>query len=151
MKKKSPVKRRKPKITRRRLAGPRHAVLTVIGSGKGRGHRVEPCAECPWRRDRPIGEFPAQAFRISAPTAYDAAMSVFACHMSGARAPQTCAGFLMSDGAIHNLLVRIRQSDGRLDLDKISSPFPLYESYREMAVANGVAPDDPVLARCRDR
>ena len=26
----------------------------------------------------------------------------------------------------------------------------LFESYREMAIANGVDPDDPVLADCRD-
>jgi hypothetical protein len=140
-----------PRITRRRLAGPRHAVITVEGGTKGRGYRVEPCAQCPWRCDQQ-GMFPAEAFRLSAPTAYDAAMSTFGCHMSPASAPQTCAGFLLSRGALHNILVRLRLADGRLHLDKIKNAgLRLFQSYRAMAIANGVAPDDPVLAPCRDK
>ena len=69
--------RKRPRITRRRLAGRHHAVVTVEGGTKGRGYRVEPCAQCPWRLDQQ-GMFPAEAFRLSAPTAYDAAMSTFA-------------------------------------------------------------------------
>jgi hypothetical protein len=144
-------KKRKPtKITRRRMAGRRHAVVTVEGGG-GRGYRVKPCAQCPWRLDQ-VGTFPAEAFRLSAPTAYDAAMSTFGCHMSPTSAPQTCAGFLLSAGALHNILVRLRLSDDRLDLAKIKrAGLRLFKSYRAMAIANGVAPDDPVLALCRDK
>jgi hypothetical protein len=148
---KSAVKKRKPRIVRRRIAGRRHAVVTIMGRGKGRGYMVEPCAECPFRRDRPTGEFPAEAYRISAPTAYDAAWSTFGCHMSRHTAPQTCAGFLLTAGAIHNLMVRLAQADGRLDLDQVSSAVPLYETYRAMAIANGVDADDPILKPCRDR
>jgi hypothetical protein len=144
--------RKRPRITQRRLAGRHHAVITVEGgTTKGRGYRVEPCAQCPWRRDQ-VGAFPAEAFRLSALTAYDTAMSTFGCHMSPASAPQTCAGFLLSAGALHNLLVRLRLANGRLDLDKIKRAGKrLFASYRAMAIANGVAPDDPVLAPCRDK
>jgi Family of unknown function (DUF6283) len=140
----------KPRITRRRRAGPRHAVITIVGrSQKGRGYRVEPCAQCPWRLDQ-TGAFPAEAFRLSAATAYEAATRTFGCHMSPAQAPLTCAGFLLSPGALHNLLVRLALAKGRLDLDRIKSAVPLYTTYRAMAIANGVPADDPVLARCRD-
>jgi hypothetical protein len=143
--------RKRPRITRRRPAGRHHAVITVEGAGKGRGYRVEPCAQCPWRCDR-RGQFPPEAFRLSAPTAYDAAMSTFACHMSPASAPQTCAGFLLSPGALHNLVVRMRLADGRLDFGRIKrAGLRLYRSYRAMAIANGVAPDDPRIAPCRDK
>jgi hypothetical protein len=143
---------KRPRITRRRLAGPEHAVITVVGtSPKGRGYRNEPCAQCPWRLDQ-VGEFPAEAFRISAPTAYDTAWSTFGCHMSPASAPQTCAGFLLSPGALHNLAVRLRLADGRLDLAKVErAGLRLFKTYRAMAIANGVAPDDPMLALCRDK
>jgi hypothetical protein len=146
-------RRKRARITRARRAGPDHAVITVVSGGpaKGRGYRIEPCAQCPWRLDQQ-GTFPAEAFRLSAPVAYDAAMSTFGCHMSPTSAPQTCAGFLLSPGAIHNLLVRLRLADGQLDLDKVKrAGKQLFKSYRAMAIANGVAPDDPVLAPCRDR
>jgi hypothetical protein len=77
-------------------------------------------------------------------------MSMFACHMSG-RNSQTCAGFLLSGGAIHNLLVRMALADERIALDKVTSSVPLYPNYREMAIANGVDPDDPVLKPCREK
>jgi hypothetical protein len=147
-----PRKRQLPKITRRRMAGRKHAVITVVSKADGRrSHRVKPCAQCPWRRDQ-AGSFPAEAFRLSAPTAYDAAMSNFGCHMSPASAPLTCAGFLLSAGALHNLLVRIGLATGRIDRAKLDRDgLALFKSYRAMAIANGVAPDDPVLALCRDK
>jgi hypothetical protein len=70
--------------------------------------------------------------------------------MSKTAAPLTCAGFLLSYGAQHNLLVRMALARGQLDLDKVNSNVPLFRTYREMAIANGVSPDDPVLRECRD-
>ncbi|KEH15289.1 hypothetical protein MTR_1498s0010, partial [Medicago truncatula] len=64
------MSRRAPEITRTRAAGPDHQVVTVQG-GKG-SYRRRPCAKCPWRVDA-TGEFPADAFRHSAETAYDMA------------------------------------------------------------------------------
>lgn len=38
---------------------------------------------------------------------------------------------------------------GRFD-DVADDGHELFENYRAMAIANGVAPDDPILAPCRD-
>lgn len=39
---------------------------------------------------------------------------------------------------------------GRYDPSLVSDDgIALYDSYREMAVANGVPPDDPIIAPCR--
>jgi hypothetical protein len=133
------------------MCGPDHAVLSLKTTG-GDGHVVRrtPCAECPWRKDLPTRRFPPSAFRESAKTAYDMAMSVFACHVAGVGKPQTCAGYMHSTGAYHSLSLRMSAAAGRLDLsDYPPSPFPLFKSYREMAEANGVDPDDPILKPCR--
>lgn len=122
-----------------------HQVATVQG-GNG-AYMRHPCAECPWRVDR-AGSFPAEAFRISANTAYDMATRTFGCHMAGREHPATCAGFLLR-GADHNLTVRLRWADGTIQPDEISTDAELHDSYRAMAEANGVAPDDPALRRCR--
>lgn len=123
-----------------------YGVVEVTGGEPSYCRR--PCPECPWRTDVPVGVFPAEAFRISAPTAYDMATRVFACHMAGRGKPRTCAGFLMR--AHHNLSVRLGMIQGRIDPRQLSEDgVPLYEDYRAMAEANGVAADDPVLGPCR--
>jgi hypothetical protein len=150
------------RITRVRPAGPRHAVLTIETNGPrspreishavGRSrHKPRVCKQCPWRLDQ-VGTFPAEAFRHSAATCYDAALICFGCHMSNNARPATCAGFLLSESAPHNLLVRMAQAHRGLDLDRISSAgHALFRSYRDMAIANGVPADDPALAPIRDR
>lgn len=127
-----------------------YGVTSIVSWGGGRHQaRHKPCEQCPWRMDVPTGVFPAEAFRASAPTAYDAAMPTFACHMSGAEKPATCAGFLLRHAA-HNLGVRLSLHGQRVDLDRIShGGCPVYPDYREMAVANGVARDDEVLRQVR--
>lgn len=76
-------------------------------------------------------------------------MEVFSCHESGKERPATCAGFLLRN-ADHNMQVRLAIGRGALDPDKISDGgLDLHASYRDMAIANGVDPDDPVLSRCR--
>lgn len=135
-------------VIRIRPADEEHQVVTLSG-GDGRLYRRKPCRHCPWRTDQPTGRFPAEAFRHSAETAYDLSDHRFGCHMSGASKPETCAGFLLR-GATHNLGVRLDLMRGRLDLGEVSSEVPLYSSYRAMAEANGVAPDDPSLMKCRE-
>lgn len=127
-----------------------HQVVTLQSTGAARmSHRPRPCERCPWRSDIPTGIFPVSAFRHSAATAYDIATTTFACHMSGREKPATCAGFLMR-GAEHNLAVRMALGAGRLDpLDVSDGGFPLYASYRAMAVANGVKATDRALTPCR--
>lgn len=134
------------RITNVRPADERNQVVTVEG---GRGsYRKRPCAKCPWRVDA-IGEFPAEAFRHSAGTAYDMAENTFGCHEAGTEKPATCAGFLLR-GADHNLAVRVGFIKGRFKDDVKDGGHALHDSYRAMAVANGVSPDDLVLAACRD-
>jgi hypothetical protein len=138
---------KKPRVTQTRPAGADHAVVTVEG-GRRDVYRREPCPQCPWRKDA-VGVFPAEAFRHSAPCCYDAAFTTFACHDSGIGKPATCAGFLLKN-SMHNILVRMRESDGLVDISQITAGgVELFDSYREMAIANGVDPDDPVIAPCR--
>lgn len=125
--------------------GEDHQVVTVEG-GKS-SYRRKPCSTCPWRLDA-VGEFPAEAFRHSASTAYDLATNTFACHESGADRPAACAGFLLR-GADHNLAVRLQRIRGEC-LDVTDGGHQLHENYRAMAIANGVPPEDPVLDLCRD-
>jgi hypothetical protein len=134
-------------ITKETPADENHQVVTVVG-GQGL-YRKKPCKSCPWRRDA-VGEFPAEAFRISAHTTYDMAMETFACHESGTDKPSCCAGFLLR-GADHNLKIRLRLSQGTYEPDKVSDGgHDLFDNYREMAIANGVGPDDEILKPCRD-
>lgn len=138
----------KARVINRARAGDSHNVVTVESEGENHRYRRAPCAECPWRRDAKVGAFPAEAFRLSARTAYDMGKSSFACHMVPKSQPATCAGFLLR-GATHSQQVRIAQAMGRLDLSKVKSDVALYDSYRAMAEANGVDPQDPVLQPCR--
>lgn len=142
--------RRKTKIENVRDCGDGlHQVVGLRSEGGGSSIRREPCEQCPWRKDSPIGAFPAEAYRHSANTAYDMSDHTFACHMSGKEKPSTCAGFLLV-GAYHNLAVRLQLMKGDYSYSDISDGgFPLYESYKDMAVANGVDPDDEVLRSCR--
>lgn len=132
--------------TARRVADENNAVVTVEG-GSGEHCKV-PCSACPWRKEN-AGSFPAEAFRISAPTSYDMADRTFACHMAGGERPMTCAGALLSTGADHNMQVRLRLMRGNFSWDDVSSGgADLFANYRSMAVANGVKPADPVLGPC---
>lgn len=134
-------------ITQIRPAGENHQVVTVV-SDKPNGYRRKPCGTCPWRVDA-VGEFPAEAFRHSANTSYDMSEHEFCCHQSGKDKPATCAGYLLR-GAAHNLKTRINVITGQVNLQAVSDDgLQLFKSYREMAEANGVPADDPILAPCR--
>ena len=140
---------RRSEIVRTTPADENSQVLSVVTQGGRTLYRRRPCAECPWRVDQ-TGSFPAKAFEISAPTSYDVAQSTFACHMQGHAKPATCAGFLLKN-ADNNLSVRLAAMTGRYDPRSISDGgHELHASYRAMAVANGVSPDSPALAPCRD-
>jgi hypothetical protein len=133
----------KPEIVGRHDGGDgQWEVISLEGGGPL--FQTHPCPTCPWRRDAPTGTFPPEAFRHSALTTYDLATSKFACHTSGRDRPKTCAGFLLR-GASDNLAVRM----SRTGFTGVHSDVPLYDDYREMAVANGVDPDDPALDPCR--
>lgn len=97
-----------------------------------------------------MGAFPPESFRLSARVAYDMAESVFACHDTRVvEKAAICAGFLLR-GAAHSLAIRLAYLRGQIDPGSISDAgLALHKSYRAMAVANGVAGDDPALAPCR--
>ena len=140
------AKRKKAKVARFRKADRDNAVLTLEGGGFA--YRRQPCGGCPFRVDQ-IGQFPAEAFRLSAGTAEDGAMSTFACHESGHPYPQTCAGFILRN-ADNNMRIRLAEATGQLDRSEVhDGGCELHESYRAMAVANGVPADDPAIAKCR--
>lgn len=139
------MKMAKPQVVDVRGAGPEHQVVTVEG-GKG-SYRREPCGNCPWRKDA-VGIFPPEAFVHSASTAYDMSERTFACHQSGAAKPCACAGFLLR-GAAHNLSVRMGLISGRYQGGVHDGGHALHDSYRAMAIANGVDASDPALAPCR--
>jgi hypothetical protein len=140
------TKRARPRVVRSRLADENHAVITLEGGGFRYCRR--PCPECPWRT-RNAGSFPAEAFRLSAGTAYDAAFATFSCHMAGAEKPAVCAGFLLQNAA-NNIGVRLAAMAGNYDHRCVDAAgAELFESYRAMAEANGVPPDDPILKPCR--
>lgn len=111
---------------------------------------ARPCDECPWRTDVETGRFPPERFRRMAHTAADMDPGLFQCHRTTAKRPLVCAGFL-ERGADHNLTVRLAYIKGRLEIVDRSGGIPLYEGYREMAVANGVDPTDASLEQCRSR
>ncbi|MCI2811295.1 DUF6283 family protein [Eoetvoesiella caeni] len=133
------------RTTQIRQAGEDHQVVTVEGGSST--YRRRPCQDCPWRKDA-TGVFPAEAFRHSASTAYDMASNTFACHQSGAERPALCAGFLLR-GSDHNLAVRLKRMQGTIQDDVTDAGVLLHESYRDMAEANGVQPDDAILSQCR--
>jgi hypothetical protein len=136
-----------PHIVATRPADEHNQVVTVQG-GDWRFCSA-PCQQCPWRRSND-GAFPAEAFRLSASTSYDMAWSTFACHMAGARRLATCAGFLLSTGAEHNLALRLKLVRGEFHPDQVrAAGADLHPDYRSMAIANGVDPDDPAITPCR--
>jgi hypothetical protein len=137
-------KRKPVTITRTRMAGGAHAVHTLVG-GDGT-YRRSPCPGCPWRKSND-GNFPASAFVHSAETGYDAALTSFACHESGAERPATCAGAIL--GSPHNLALRLMRARGDLGDDVTDGAAALHRDYFEMAVANGVHPDHPRLRKVR--
>lgn len=141
-----PLKKKTPKITKVRPVDANNQVVTVEG-GSG-SYRRQPCAKCPWRVDA-TGEFPAEAFKHSAGTAYNMAQNTFGCHETGTKKPATCAGFLLR-GANHNMAVRLGFISGRFKDDVTDGGHKLHQNYRSMAIANGVAADDVTLVMCRD-
>lgn len=111
-------------------------------------HPKKPCAECPWRRDVKTGRFGPDRYRALANTAEDMSSRIFSCHKSAEDKPTACAGFILR-GARHNLSLRLAYSRG--DIGEVADGgYPLFDNFRQMAEANGVARTDPALRHCRD-
>lgn len=106
-------------------------------------HCKRTCPECPWRRDVAPGKFPPERFIALAPTAYDMATTVFACHLSPEGKEFACAGAVLRTD--HNFRLRLAGIDRRT----IQADGPLFETFREMAEANGGLSRHPALRECR--
>lgn len=138
-------RRKTAKIVRTKIADKLHVVHTVEGTT---GYCLSPCSECPWRISN-TGSFPAEAFRISANTAEDQSFSQFGCHMAGVDKGMICAGFLHK-GADNNIGTRLAMMAGAYNPTHLRGHrIKLHASYRAMAIANGVTPDDPAITNCR--
>lgn len=117
--------------------------------------RRHPCADCPWRRDAPVGQWSMERFQNLAATsgtpgaeiAYGGPM--FACHKSVAGRDQACAGWLATVGGEH-IGVRIAVAQGRLDPAALSpgEGWPeLHPTYADMVARQAVA--DPQVPAAR--
>lgn len=107
-------------------------------------HCVRPCANCPWRKDSPAGEFPPERFealRVTAGRPGDEAglgAPIFACHKSEPGRDRACAGWLAVAGVDH-LGIRLAVALGRLPATTLrpAHGWPeLFGSYQEMAQRN---------------
>ena len=62
--------------------------------------------------------------------------------------PAICAGYILRSE--HAIGWRLGVIKGRFDPRKVSDGgHHLFANYRAMAIANGVAEDDPIIAPCR--
>lgn len=96
------------------------------------------CDECPWRTDVPVGRFPRKRFEQLRHTAEQGLGNpIFACHKTAEGQEQACVGFLLVEGQ-NNIWVRIFAARGAFDPKALKATGPLYESYDQMARANGV-------------
>jgi hypothetical protein len=105
--------------------------------------RKRPCAECPWVRDTPSGQFPAERYVALRHTTGDPGREaylgapMFACHKSTEANTMPCAGWLASVG-YESLTVRMLLISGEIPKDAMQpgDDWPeLFESYPEMAEA----------------
>ena len=112
-----------------------------------RVHR--PCSECPWRRDSPVGQFPACRYEALRDTSGGPGVEaplgspLFACHKTPDGQERACAGWLAVAGVDH-LGVRLAVVMGRLPGEALvpGEGWPdLYDSFEEMAAANAAGKD----------
>lgn len=103
--------------------------------------RKYPCAECPWRRDTPPGQFPACRYDALHSTSDQSGLfaPMFGCHKGepGTNADLACAGWLAVAGYEH-IGVRLAVARGALPREALrpGDGWPaLFDSYDEMAEA----------------
>lgn len=97
------------------------------------------CAECPWRKDVPTGRFPPERYINLADTCSDGdgLKPIFACHKTDDGKEQACVGYLLVEG-YSNIVVRLASSRNSFNPEELESLGPLYDSFEELAIANGV-------------
>lgn len=104
-----------------------------------------PCAECPWVKSTPAGQFPAERYEALRNTTGEPGRerflgeSMFACHKSREDEEFYCAGWLASVGYYH-LGVRVLVSRGVIPPEAMEpgADWPaLHESYDELLAVHG--------------
>lgn len=119
--------------------------------------RKRPCDQCPWRRDVPAGQFPAERYvklrettgERGAEAAFDAPL--FGCHKSTDEHELPCAGWLAAVG-YDSIRVRMLLAAGEIPMEAMDPGDdwpPLFDSYREMAATQGG--DGPGESFCLER
>lgn len=117
-------------------------------------HAAKICAECPWKRSTPPGQFTAARFEALRDTsgsrnsadhdsraAPEAGLDapIFACHKTAEGKEIACAGWLAVEGADH-LGIRLAVITGAIPADALA-PKPgcpdLFDDYAQMAAAQG--------------
>lgn len=107
--------------------------------------RPLPCAECPWRKDTPPGQFPPEryyALRRTAPSEQGhpgLSAPMFACHKSAEGKELPCAGWLAAVGREH-VGVRLAAARGEIDAELLrpGADWPaLYADYDELLDTHG--------------
>lgn len=105
--------------------------------------RRRPCAECPWVKATPAGQFPRERYEVLRATTgspgNEAALGapMFACHKSADGRELPCAGWLAAVG-YESLTVRVNLATGAIPPEAMEpgEDWPeLHESYEEMMEA----------------
>ncbi|MER5891173.1 DUF6283 family protein [Streptomyces sp. NPDC001941] len=139
-----PLPARAANVVAHRAADDVWEVVSVAYDGVPKA-AARPCGgaePCPWRRDAPIGQFPATAYELSEPTSRPDSTRRFGCHSSTPASPRMCAGWLLR-GADGNAEVQDLLATGRLTRPELPDGVELYDSYAQMAAANGATLDSP--------
>lgn len=98
---------------------------------------TKPCANCPWRRDAPVGHWDAQHFKDISVNCRDDGMALMLCHKSNKVEGSPCVGAILAVG-LESIGLRIAVLQGKIDLKNFSTDTPLYRSFEEMLRANKV-------------
>lgn len=105
--------------------------------------RPRPCAECPWVKATPPGQFSARRFEALRGTTGEPGneaqlgAGLFACHKSQEGSELPCAGWLAAVG-YYSISVRVNVSLGAIPAEALrpGADWPeLHETYEEMVEA----------------
>ncbi len=63
---------------------------------------------------------------------------MFACHKTPSTNPAACVGYLASEDGHSNFRIRLALAHGKFDPEELELSGPNYDSFAEMATANGL-------------
>lgn len=98
------------------------------------------CSNCPWLKSSPPGEFSVERYIALKPSMQQGFGCIFACHKSREGEEFACVGAILR-GGLANFNMRVLVHRRHISLEDLRATGPLYDSFTEMARANGV-PDE---------